>query len=124
MSKQHIANVIEENYDTAFQYGTWDCCIFAATCVEPEFVSELLGKYDTQQGAIDKIESMGGFDEKLTELGWTQITKEYARTGDLACTRVNDNLGVVQGGEIILLTLDSMTRKPIARAQTVWRKNV
>lgn len=123
MIKKQIADVIDSNLNTEFEYGKWDCCIFAATCVEPDFVNELLGQYDTQDGAIKKIASMGGIDAKLQELGWSKIDKKYARTGDLAATKINDNLGVIQGGEIVLLTLNGMTRKPISRAENVWRKD-
>tara|TARA_R110000823_G_scaffold314456_3_gene443684 strand:+ start:1386 stop:1760 length:375 start_codon:yes stop_codon:yes gene_type:complete len=124
VKKLHISNVIEAGLSRAFEWGKWDCCIFTATCCEPSFVHELYGRYSTQSGAFSLINEMGGFGAKLSQLGWVEISREEARTGDIACIKRSDTMGVVEAGQIVLLTKAGITKKPIERAKQVWRKNV
>lgn len=121
MNKTHVAEVIDNNLDTEFRFGTWDCCIFAFQVAIPNEVSLLIGQYTDEETAVAYIEELGGFDAKLRELGGEPIQKEYLRTGDVVKLKDRNTLGIVQGGKIIIAVTRGIRHIPMKYAEQGWR---
>lgn len=121
MSKDRVAEVIEQNLDTTFEFGTWDCCIFAFEVAIPDHLSILINQYTDEDTARDLIDELGGFDAKLQELGGQPIAKEFLRTGDVVKLRDKDTLGVVQSNKIVIAVTRGIRRIPMKYAEKGWR---
>jgi hypothetical protein len=91
----------------SFEWGVFDCCLFAADVVQAltgvDLMSEFRGKYDTELSAYRLIRTSGGDDlyaavsKQTTAQGMTEINPRTAQRGDLVLVNSADRqaMGVV-----------------------------
>lgn len=104
-----------------FQWGQWDCCIFAGSVIQAltgkNPATQYIGTYHDKKTAAKQMQQVGAsrVEEILTELGFSQIPLQLAQRGDLVYHRINNALGVSKGiyssfihdcGTIDIRTLD------------------
>ena len=118
---EDIIEIIETNFSRPFEWGQWDCAIFAMTCLAPDALPLLIGKYDTEEGAVAKIDELGGWDVKIAELGGVQIETNRAFNGDLVKLKGHETVGIMQGGQIVVITTNGMRKMPKSNAEKAWR---
>jgi len=99
---------IDENRDNPFRWGTHDCMLWGASCVEAitgeDPASELRGTYSSALGAYRIIEQSGGFNQTVEKFlaggAEMRIDLSLAMRGDLVTTtddRGRKSLGVCDG---------------------------
>lgn len=133
---------IAENSDRLFQYGYWDCCLFACGAIEAmtgeDIALPFRGKYSTRRGAFDiaqqycgerSIETLAA--KVASENGMPETTPNLARRGDLVLIErpFGHSAGIVAlNGSQIFIT-GELSRNggsglgfvPISRAVRAWR---
>ena len=98
--KARIRQVISQNMGRDFVWGSWDCCIFVLTCFDPDNMDLLQGRYIDQEGALARMDELGGFDEYLVSRGAQRIEAKDCRTGDIVCFHNGEGLGIVDRAEV------------------------
>jgi hypothetical protein len=122
-----LALTITANQDKHFEWGTFDCCLFAADCVKAmtgqDPAQEFRGKYKTRLGAARKLKELGAGDLESTlndKLG--EPVPGYPQKGDICLVDTEDGpaAGVVFSRVIWVpgpTGLQAIKQKPKA----VWR---
>ena len=63
---EKLVTYLQENLDTPFKWGTFDCCLFAANAVHAmtgkDFAEPFRGKYTTEKGAAKALIKYGHGD--------------------------------------------------------------
>jgi len=114
--------------DTPFQWGTFDCCLFAANAVREmtgkDFAAPFRDKYTTEKGAAKALIKYGQGDIKstLNAIFGPLKPRLKAGRGDLVLveTDTGDALGVVASGKIWVATFDGLATIPLERALGCW----
>lgn len=113
--------------DKPFEWGSHDCCTFAADCVlAMTGVDQMAGYrcgYKTAVGAARKLAKAGGMEAAITaELG-EPIDPVFAQRGDVVCfsSPLGDTCGVCVGSTIAAAGLYGITHTPMAQAFKAWR---
>jgi len=89
-----LVNHIDANRDRPFEWGTHDCMLWAASCVEAitgnDPAKSLRGTYDSALSAYRIINSHGGFEEIVDHLlpdgASNRIHSKIAQRGDMITT--------------------------------------
>lgn len=83
---ERLASVVEARLCEPFAWGTNDCCMFAADCVEAmtgvDLLTKLRGTYDDEFGAARALEAYGGIANACDVL-LERIDPATAKRGDL-----------------------------------------
>lgn len=95
-----------------FEWGVFDCALFAAGAVTAmtgvDFATDYRGSYSTLKGGLRLLKARG-FETHadLAAAHLTEIHPSHAQVGDIAAVSVDDAglfaLGVVQGARVIFL---------------------
>lgn len=109
-----LANYIESVKAKPLRYGTFDCAIFAAKCIEAitgtNPISDLLGKYKSKKESLALIKSLcpsGEYSElikiRCANSKYKEVTRAYAAHGDLVeyMTPEGVGLGICLGSDFI-----------------------
>lgn len=123
---ERLAAFIESRRETPFEYGTNDCCLFAADAVLAltgvDFAAEYRGKYSTKLGAARLLTKVGGTlgiaDEKLEPLPLA-----LAGRGDIVLvpTDEGDALAVCVGPSAAAPTERGLTFVPRTVFKRAWK---
>lgn len=124
-----LTQYIEENKATPFNWGVFDCCLFAAGAIEAQtgkdLAADLRGKYKTQLGAARLIKRLGfdSVDELLSDKLGQPIAPLSAGRGDIALIQTCEGLaaGVYYGAVIMATAEDGLKALPRAAALKSWR---
>ena len=89
-----LVDHIDANRDRPFQWGTHDCMLWGASCVEAitgnDPAKSIRGTYDSALAAYRIIDSHGGFEETveqwLPDASSNRIHSKMAQRGDLITT--------------------------------------
>lgn len=125
---EKLVAYLHHNLDTPFEWGTFDCCLFAADAVHAmtgiDFAAAFRGKYHTEKGAVRALIKYGNGDIKhtLNAIFGPLKPRLNAGRGDLVLvgTDTGDALGVVASGKIWVATLDGLATMPLSHAQGCW----
>lgn len=123
LDKARVRDIINKNLHTPFEWGKWDCSIFVVECFLPSFNDQLIGAYDSEEGALAKIQELGGFDQIIPECGGVEVEGgvNFAQNYCIAKMANHETLGIVEGRYIITITPDyGMTRLPRRMAEKAW----
>jgi hypothetical protein len=81
-----ISNYIRDNMHTPFEWGVFDCCVFASHCVYLQTGIDLYepyrGKYDSELSAAKAQKKYGTIEVKLDE-HFERIEPATAQRGDI-----------------------------------------
>lgn len=128
---------LDETYEKPFEYGTHDCCLFAAGWIERvlgvDVATEYRGRYMTALGAARLIRKVtgGGTPEDCMDKAaadFDHIVAHpsiwYAQRGDIVSLETGGHvsLGIVDldGRTAWFLSDNEMTRYPIAECKRAW----
>lgn len=110
-----------------FNWGTHDCCTFAADCVQAmtgvDQMAGYRGGYKTAVGAARKLAKAGGMVAAISaELG-EPIAPALAQRGDVVCfsSPLGDTCGVCLGSTIAAAGLGGITHTAMVQAFQAWR---
>lgn len=125
---EKLVSYLLDNLDTPFQWGTFDCCLFAANAVREmtgkDFAAPFRDKYTTEKGAAKALIKYGQGDIKstLNAIFGPLKPRLKAGRGDLVLveTDTGEALGVVASGKIWVATFDGLATIPLERALGCW----
>ena len=96
--------------DREFQYGTWDCCLFAGAAIEAltgdNPADAYRGRYDDEPSCRAVLEAEGGLlgiaDAVALLRNFNRLPVLMARRGDIVLGRIDDRptLGVCVGASV------------------------
>lgn len=118
-----------QNRNRPFEYGTWDCCLFAADAIKAmtgtDIAAEFRGRYANRTEAYALIGSVGSVAPKVAkQYGMPQVPISYARRGDMALIeRARDySLGIISlnGKEIAILRARGIVTIPLSLGFIAW----
>jgi hypothetical protein len=119
--EESLSDYIVNKRHEPFEYGTNDCCLFAAGAVEAitgeDPMSEFRGQYDSLKTSLKAIKDIGaGTLEATMDAKFPEVSIGYAQRGDLAF--FDDSIGVVMGGFAYFVSDDGLERIP----RELWNK--
>lgn len=84
--QEKIVALVREREHVPFEWGTHDCCLFAADCVKEitgtDYAAVFRGRYKTETGAKRLLVKAGGLTAVLDK-SFERIEKAYIQRGDL-----------------------------------------
>lgn len=113
----------------AFDYGSHDCALFAAGCVEVmtgvDLAERYRGLYATLKGGL-KLLAKDGFDSHLAVVRahFAEVPPAFAQVGDIMVLHEEggiDALGIDVGERIAVLRVGEMGMAPRAAAIAAYR---
>lgn len=118
--------VIESNLKRPFEYGTWDCCLFVAECVEAMTgenpMPEFRNKYNDKEGALRLVRAHSA--KSLYGIMRSKFgnPREGGRRGDIVYTVTEDGptLGICIGREAVFLHEGGITTVAMADFSKVF----
>ncbi|MBC2731386.1 hypothetical protein [Thiobacillus sp.] len=115
--------------DRPFEWGTWDCGLMAANCVQAmtgvDIAAEFRGRYKTAKGARRVMR--GAMGEMMTRVaatyGMPEIDIRLAQRGDMVMieTPLGEALGICTGPTVACTGPDGLVFRPMSRALRAWR---
>jgi hypothetical protein len=122
---ERLAEYIENRRNEPFQYGTHDCCQFAAgavTAITGENPA-IRWTYRNEVGAMRLIVSAGGLDKLVTQAMGEPVHPSRAGRGDvvLAELELGPTVGVCLGRECVFPADVGLTFRPRSVALTAWK---
>jgi hypothetical protein len=121
-----LNDFIDARRDTAFVWGTTDCCLFAADAVEAmtgtDYVADYRGTYTDAKGALRLINDAGGLSAFVPK-SFEEVEPGYAQRGDVVLLEIDDrnSLGIHLGAVIAGQGEAGIVFVPTALAQRAWR---
>ena len=122
--------------ETRFQYGVWDCCLFACDAIEVmtgvDVAAQFRGRYQSRTQALRAIRGYSGeasvraVAERVTEAyAMPQVHILRARRGDVVLIRQprDYSLGIValNGTDVITVTPQGLQRIALSNAVCGWQ---
>ena len=118
-----LSGYIESKRNEPFEYGSNDCCLFAAgavlamTGIDP--MEEFRGEYDSLKGSIKALKDIGAGDLKSTlDQKFQQVEIGLAHRGDLAF--FDGSVGVIVGSFAWFVSDDGLERVPRDMWDCAW----
>lgn len=114
--EQRLADLIVSAQTRAFQYGTWDCCRFAAdaikalTGIDP-YAEEFQGQRPGEADCFSAIDQAGGIlplaQRIANRCGFAKVRPVQAQRGDVVLGKIDDRptLGVCVGSRVVFAML-------------------
>jgi hypothetical protein len=118
-----LSDYISLKRSEPFEYGSNDCCAFAAGAVQAisgeDFYAPYRGQYSTEFGALRALQEIGQGDvEKTIDALFPEIGIGHAQRGDLAF--FDGSVGVVMGGFAWFVSDEGLERVPRAMWDKAW----
>lgn len=124
----HFEKCVSENYNKKFEWGTHDCCLWAANLVlaitGTDIAEKFRGTYSTAKDAQHILKEFGGVAELCTKYtGKEPVSPLLAAVGDLVLTDyMGQHTMAVCNGETLLATgVDGLVSLPMLAALKAWR---
>jgi len=126
-----LSNLLKENRERDFEWGTWDCCIFANACVEAISGKRVIPdnlKWDSELSAFKAIKQYAGTLDKALEkaakaAGMVPVKLQYVTTGDLVVI-MDDNkpvAGISDGARIMSPSDGGYVFSLPSKIEAAWR---
>jgi len=120
--EKRLAARIKAAGGQSFEWGMFDCCIFAADCVQDitgkDLMAEMRGKYTSELGAAKLIKKVGGLPAYLTKTLGHEIRFEQAKRGDVVM--FGDVVGVCVGAQFVAPMKAGLYFCPMANVSSAW----
>jgi hypothetical protein len=119
---------VAENYHTPFEWGTHDCCLWAANLVLAitghDVAVDFRGKYSTAKEALEILEAGGGVAALWTKhLGAEPVPPLFASVGDVVLADLNgqETMAVCNGDTLLATGTTGLCALPMSAAIKSWR---
>jgi hypothetical protein len=121
-----LANLVVEAQTRRFAWGTFDCCIFAADCVQAmtgKDPMQGLRGYTTWRQSVLLVRQLGGLPAAVKQaLGDPLEHPALAQRGDVVLVNTKlPALGVVVGASALAPLSTGVQRFPVGDWVTAWR---
>jgi len=123
-----LVKCIEARRKTAFRWGTNDCALFAADCIQAMTGTDLAavyrGRYTSEAGARAILQATGYADVAAVAASMlAEIHPSRAATGDVAVMEYagEPSLGIFNGALIMALRPDGIGTVPFTAAVRAFR---
>jgi hypothetical protein len=129
-----LADFLSRKLHTPLQWGTNDCCLFAADwaleLTGKDLMADFRGRYATPLEACRLWRAVGGYAEegarRLEAAGWKPCPPFMAPRGSIALFPTHKHhagFGVVECGRVAVFTEHGVTLVPINSETQTWRMN-
>ena len=127
---ERLADCIETGQCFEFQYGTHDCCLWAAYCVDNMTGSDLQKQiqetchYSNEEGAKALINAAGGLQPLVVQfLGNELDSPSFAAPGDLVVVNNEGQelVGIVVGHGVVAAAKEGLVSLPYGTIRHAWR---
>lgn len=126
-----LSEFLKENRERDFEWGTWDCCIFANACLKTICGKDVIPKtlkWKDEKTAYKAIKDYGGTLDKALEkaalaAGMEPVDINFVTTGDLVVV-MNDNkpvAGISDGSRIMSPTDGGYAFSLPSTIEKAWR---
>lgn len=124
-----LAELIESNRDRRFRWGSFDCCIWAAICVDAirgdNIVDRIKSEYSNKSQAIEYLARFGSTESAITEyLGEPQHINMTSR-GDVVVIDYDRDgynaAGIFDGQQVIVTGPKGLMRVSRDHIIKSWR---
>ena len=119
---------VAENYHTRFEWGTHDCCLWAANLVLAitghDVAADFRGKYSTAKGAAEILAANDGMTALWTKLLDTEaVSPLFASIGDVVLAEVDgqETMTVCNGDTLLATGTTGLCTLPISSALKAWK---
>ena len=127
---------VRANQDRRFEYGTWDCCLFACDAIVAmtgvDLATSYRSKYSTRMGALRTMGEQVGTasvravaEDAAAMHEMPEVPVAYAQRGDMVLVQRGRNysLGLValNGKDVIVTSRRGLWRLPLSRALRAWQ---
>lgn len=121
-----LADLIGARMTAPFAWGSHDCCLFAADCVQAitgfDPAADARGTYDDERSAARVLKKLGGLEQIAATRCGPEIPPAAARVGDVVLGKVDrECLGVCTGETWHAPSADGLAARPMAEALKAWR---
>ena len=120
-----MINIVSEYKKHRFEWGKYDCCMFAADIVKAKTGIDLAanhrGKYNSEIGSIKALKKYGNFTDIL-DANFTRLDNiNFAQRGDVVSYASGKGVGVVWSGGILSIHPEHGLCLVTDEIETVWR---
>ena len=131
--EDRLTAVLAKSFERRFEYGAFDCCLFACECIEATTGEDLSlglrGSYADTVSAALAIRRAGAGDVEMLAAsmavrhGLPEIAPAVARQGDIVLSGWDGvmALGVCVGEDALLATQPGLTAIPMHEWLRAWR---
>jgi len=123
---ERLDRVIREARTRSFAYGTFDCALFAADCVQAvtgiDYAAELRG-YESKTAAYRIVAKFGSLEAMITSL-LNKPPVHPANAGRLAVVLANIEIVDGEEGESMGFLTDAYCRFPIAKGLRKFTRSI
>ena len=128
-----LMDFIQEVYEKPFEWGKWDCCIFADEALyritKKRVIPKAISGWETEADARRTIKKYGNtlansLNKAAIASGMKEIELFYMTAGDLVCLRSEDGnelAAICDGQWLFIPTDDGLVNKPKSMALRAWR---
>lgn len=126
-----LSDLLKENRERDFEWGTWDCCMFANACLEAISGKGIIPdemKWDSELSAFKAIKDYGGTLDKALEkaalaAGMVPVKVQYVTTGDLVVIMDNNKpvAGISDGSRIMSPSDGGYAFSLPSKIEAAWR---
>jgi hypothetical protein len=123
--KTILKETIENNRNRNFAWGTFDCCLFPAICVDAmtgsNFVEELKSHYSNKKEALEWIKEAGGLDAIVSSYLGDAVDPAFIGKGDVVMINGNPALGIFDGRHVLATGKDDLVLLPHSLIVKGWK---
>lgn len=115
-----LHNYIHDNIDTPFVWGTFDCCLFTAGCIQAmtdqDCAAEWRGIYDSEEDIARIFHDRnyqgltGAINEVAANFGVSMVSPKLAQRGDVVMFEgpLGPTLGVICDSRLVSVSLKGL----------------
>ena len=122
-----LTHLVSATHGKTFAWGTLDCCLWAAACVEAQtgvdHAAPFRGTYGDVAGAARIVKRLGGLRGIGVQAG-PEVPPLMARHGDIGLVRAANGkrvLALCAGPVWLLVSSQGVLSVPLASAINCWR---
>lgn len=122
-----LADCLAQRAQSEFAWGSHDCCLFAADCVDActgtDPAADLRGTYSTAAEAMQLVESLGGLGAIAAARLGPEVPPALAQPGDVGLLiNADREMLAVWGGSMWLAPAEvGWVALPLEQATRAWR---
>lgn len=124
--QQRFSDYLRERRDMAFDWGSHDCCTFAAGAVEAVTGRNPMADvppYSNEFDAVRMVHEGGGMEALATSILGESVSPMFATVGDVVLLTNEDRelLGVCNGVNAIAASKDGTAALEMSAAIAAWK---
>jgi hypothetical protein len=123
--QNRLTDYLRERHRLPFEYGKWDCALFAAGAVKAMTGKDPmrgLRGYKSLTAGLRKAKAKGHADHVAAVAAmFAEVPPSMAAPGDIAIVDGGKSIGIVQGASIYVITESGLGLVPLTAAERAFR---